>query len=95
MHFELLIEDRSGEVLLRSLLAKILGSNGDPHTWRTHAYRGIGRLPPDLRGKADPWKRFILNQLPRILSGYGKSLQGQDAAVVVIVDLDDRECVGF
>jgi hypothetical protein len=95
MHFEILIEDRSGEVLLQSLLTKILGSNGDVHSWRTHAYRGIGRLPPDLRGKTDPWKRVILNQLLRILSGYGKSLQGQDAAVVVVVDLDGRDCIGF
>lgn len=95
MHFEILIEDRSGEVLLQSLLTKIFGENGGLHSWRTHAYRGIGRVPPDLRGKTDPWKRVILNQLPRILAGYGKSLQGQDSAVVVVVDLDDRECIGF
>lgn len=95
MHFEILIEDRSGELLLESLLPKILGAKGDLHTWRTHAYRGIGRVPPDLRGKTDPWKRVLLNQLPRILGGYGKSLQNQDAAVVVVVDLDNRECIGF
>ena|SRR3974377_1479970 len=95
MHFEILIEDRSGGLLLESLLPKILGANGDLHTWRTHAYRGIGRVPRDLRGKTDPWKRVLLNQLPRVLAGYGKSLQGPDAAVIVIVDVDDRDCIGF
>jgi len=95
MHFEVLVEDASGELLLGSLLPKILGKYGDPHTWRTHAYKGIGRIPRDLRGKTDPWKRIILDQLPRILAGYGKSLRGTDSGVVVVVDLDDRDCVGF
>jgi hypothetical protein len=95
MHFEILVEDASGQLLLGSLLPKILGDAGNPHTWRTHAYKGIGRIPRDLRGNTDPWKRILLDQLPKILAGYGKSLQGTDSAVVVIIDLDDRECVRF
>jgi hypothetical protein len=95
MHFEILIEDASGELPLSSLLPKILGENGAPHTWRTHAYKGIGRIPRGLQGKTDPWKRFILDQLPRILAGYGKSLHATDSAVVVVVDLDERDCIGF
>jgi hypothetical protein len=95
MHFEILVEDASGELLLGSLLPKILGKNGDSHTWRTHAYKGIGRLPRDLRGKPDPWKRVLLNQLPRILAGYGRNPREMDSAVVVVVDLDDRDCIGF
>lgn len=94
-HFEILVEDSSGEVLLEALLPKILGKNGHSHTWRTHAYRGIGRIPKDLRGKTDPRKRIILDQLPRILAGYGRSLQGTNSAVVVVVDLDDRDCSEF
>jgi len=95
MHFEILVEDASGNVLLGWLLPKILGPVGDPHTWRTHAYRGIGRVPRDLRGKTDPWKRILLDRLPAILAGYGRSQPGTDSAVVVIVDLDDRDCTGF
>ena len=95
MHFEILIEDASGELLLRSLLPKILGEFGNPHTWRTHPYKGIGRVPRDLRGKIDPSKRILLDRLPKVLAGYGKSHQGSDSAVVVVVDLDDRDCVGF
>jgi Domain of unknown function (DUF4276) len=95
MHFEILVEDASGELLLRSLLPKILGAMGKPHTWRTHPYRGIGRLPRDLRGKTEPWKRVLLDRLPKILAGYGKCLRGQDSAVVVVVDLDAGDCIGF
>jgi hypothetical protein len=95
MHFEVLVEDASGELLLSSLLPKILGAFGQPHTWRTHPYKGIGRVPPNLRGKTDPWKRVLLDQLPRLLAGYGRSLRDQDAAVVVIVDVDDRDCIAF
>ncbi|MDR3702853.1 MAG: DUF4276 family protein [Candidatus Sulfopaludibacter sp.] len=95
MHFEVLVEDASGELLLRSLLPKVLGQNGDPHSWRFHPYKGIGRIPRDLRGKTDPSKRVLLDRLPKILAGYGQSLHGTEAAVVVLVDLDDRDCIRF
>ena len=95
MHFEILIEDASGELLLNSLLPKILGELGDTHTWRTHSYKGAGRVPRDLRGKADPSKRILLDRLPKLLAGYGKSHQGLDSVVVVVVDLDDRDCADF
>jgi hypothetical protein len=94
MHFEVLVEDASGELLLRSLLPKILGEPGNPHTWRTHPYKGIGRIPRNLRGRTDPAKRILLDRLPKVLAGYGKSQRGPDEAVVV-VDLDDRDCVAF
>ena len=45
MHIEILVEDASGEKLLESLLPKVFGTQGDPHTWRVHAYKGIGRIP--------------------------------------------------
>lgn len=95
MHFEVLVEDTSGEILMRALLPKVLGANGSPHTWRTHAYKGIGRIPPGLRGTTDAAKRILLDRLPKLLAGYGKSLMGQDASVVVIVDLDHRDCLKF
>lgn len=94
MHLEILVEDASGELLLGALLPKILGENGTSHTWRTHSYKGIGRLPRDLKGKIDPSRRILLDRLPKVLAGYGKSL-GPDSSVVVVIDLDDRDCVGF
>ncbi|MBS0364051.1 MAG: hypothetical protein JSR98_21975 [Proteobacteria bacterium] len=93
MHAEILIEDSSGAALLEFLLPKIFGEFSDPHTWRIHAYRGIGRIPKNLSGQADPSKRILLDQLPRILRGYGKS-PGIDV-VIVVADTDTRSCADF
>ena len=97
MHYEVLAEDRSGSVALDCIMEKILGENGSPHSWRIHGYEGIGRIPEDLRGVTDPSKRILLDRLPRLLRGYGRSLKdiGDLAAVVVVVDLDSRDCMAF
>jgi hypothetical protein len=75
------------------LLAKLLGAQHAPHTWRTHSYRGVGRIPPKLQPSGDPAKRILLDQLPRLLRGYGQS-PGIDA-VVVVLDSDRRDCTAF
>lgn len=93
MHLEILVEDSSGTKLLGQLLPRILGPPGEPHTWRLHAYKGIGRIPPGLTSKGDPSKRVLLEQLPRLLTGYGRT-PGIDA-VVVVVDTDQRDCAAF
>lgn len=93
MHIEFLVEDSSGEKLLAQLLPRILGEQGELHTWRLKAYKGIGRIPAGLVGKADPAKRMLLDQLPRLLQGYGKT-PGIDA-VVVVLDTDRRDCRDF
>lgn len=93
MHIEILVEDSSGEKLLACLLPQLVGEYGAPHTWRLHAYRGIGRIPKGLKGTADPAKRILLDQLPRLLRGYGKT-PGIDA-VVVVLDTDKRDRTDF
>lgn len=93
MHIELLVEDSSGAKLLGTLLPQVLGEQGAPHTWRLHPYKGIGRLPTGLSAKADPAKRALLDQLPRLLAGYGRT-PGIDA-VVVVLDSDRRDCKAF
>lgn len=93
MHIELLVEDSSGAVLVDTLVPKVIGPQGSPHSWRVHAYKGIGRLPKGLKGGSDPAKRALLDQLPRLLAGYGKT-PGIDA-VVVLLDSDERNCKEF
>ncbi len=95
MHFEILVEDASGKIALESILEKIIGPNGQDCTYRIIPYKGIGRIPRDLRGTIDPQRRILLDRLPKLLRGYGKSLQGFPAAVVVVVDLDDKDCLLF
>ncbi|MCG5499653.1 DUF4276 family protein [Ectothiorhodospira lacustris] len=93
MHIEILVEDSSGQMLLETLVPKILGAQGDPHTWRIHFYKGIGRIPKNLNAGGDPAKRILLDQLPKLLRGYGRT-PGIDA-VVVVLDSDRRDCVDF
>ena len=95
MHFEVLVEDQSGSIALDVVLEKILGTNGADHSWRVHAYKGIGRIPKNLHAVTDPRKRLLLDQLPRLLRGYGRSLEPPLGCVVVVVDLDDRDCRTF
>ncbi|MDE2905909.1 MAG: hypothetical protein OXQ28_07470, partial [Acidobacteriota bacterium] len=95
MHFEVLAEDQSGSIALDVLLQKILGRNGADHSWKLHPYKGIGRIPANLHEAPNPKTRLLLHHLPALLRGYGRSLAGADACVVVVADLDDRDCIAF
>lgn len=94
MHFEVLVEDISTSATVDVVLEKMLGKNGVSHTWQMHSYKGLGRLPKGLSGRTDASKRILLDRLPQVLQGYGRSL-GPESSVVVVVDLDDRDCRAF
>ena len=94
MHFEVLVEDQSGQIALESIMEKILGPNYTEHSWQIYPYKGVGRLPKDLRGTPKPANRLLLNNLPRLLRGYGRSLS-DSSSVIVVVDSDDRDCIAF
>lgn len=91
MHFEILVEDQSGQTMLEILIPKIIG---EQHTFRFHDYRGVGHIPKNLTSRTDARKRILLDQLPRLLRGYGKTFAGYSpnypAAVIVVCDLDDK-----
>jgi len=91
MHFEILVEDASGKHALEFLMPKILG---DGHSVRIHPYKGVGHIPKNLRDAADPSKRILLSNLPRLLKGYGQAFQAYprdcSCAVIVVCDLDNR-----
>ena len=91
MHFEILVEDLSGKRALDVLMPKILG---DQHTFRVIDYRGVGRIPKNLKSSTDAGERILLDQLPRLLRGYGRTFAGYRpnyrAAVILVCDLDDK-----
>jgi hypothetical protein len=96
MHLEVLVEDASGGIATGILLEKILGPNRDPHSWRIHSYKGVGKLPTDLHKVPDVRKRILLENLPRLLTGFGKAYRSvPDFAVVVVVDSDRKDCRAF
>lgn len=96
MHFELLVEDQSGKKALDILVPKIIGP---AHTFQVHAYKGIGRIPKHLGSSSDAKKRILLDQLPRLLRGYGQTFasypKNYPAAVILVCDLDDRSLKVF
>ena len=97
MRFEVLIEDASGKIVLKEVMKKILNlrKNSSEISYRIIAYKGLGKIPPNLKGKTDPSKRILLDQLPKLLRGYGTSYKYTPHAVIVVVDLDDRNCKEF
>ena len=93
MHFEVLVEDQSGKKALDILIPKIIGA-GDQHTCEVHFYKGIGRIPRNLKSSTEANKRILLDQLPKLLRGYGKTFAkypaNYPAVVIVVCDLDTK-----
>lgn len=87
MHFEILVEDQSGKVALDNLVPKIIGYE---HTFKVQSYKGVGRIPKNINTQVDASKRILLDNLPKLLTGYGKSWKGYEAVVIVVCDLDDK-----
>lgn len=90
MHLEILVEDQSAKKALDILIPKIVGT---AHTFIVHAYKGIGRIPKNMRDTDDASRRILLDCLPKLLKGYGKTFAGRrhySAAVVLVCDLDDK-----
>jgi hypothetical protein len=90
MHFEILVEDQSGKKALDILVPKIVGN---AHTVFVHPYKGIGRIPKNMRDTKDAEKRILMDCLPKLLKGYGRTFAGYGdypAAVILVCDLDDK-----
>jgi len=85
MHFEFLIEDQSGAKAMEILLPKLFR---DKSTYKIHFYKGNGYVPKGLRPKTAAKKRILLDQLPRILRGYGTV--PNLGYIIIICDLDDK-----
>lgn len=90
MHFEILVEDQSGKKALDIIVPKIIG---DSCTFTVHPYKGIGRIPKNMRDGDDAKNRILLDNLPKLLKGYGRTFAGYPnypAAVILVCDLDDK-----
>lgn len=90
-HFQILVEDSSGEAMLDHIVPKIIGES---NSYEIKHYRGIGRIPSGLKPGSDPKKRILLDQLPKLVSGYGRVLsrypETYPAVLVIVCDLDRR-----
>ncbi|MCZ0903441.1 hypothetical protein ON021_26460, partial [Microcoleus sp. HI-ES] len=92
MHFEILVEDRSGQTALEILIPKIISTQ--QHTFKIHYYKGIGHIPKGLKSASEANKRILLDQLPRLIQGIGQTFSqyppDYPAVLIVTCDLDNR-----
>jgi predicted ATPase len=87
---EILVEGWSDVPTVKEILRrKFQLREGDPY--RIHRHRGKGSLPTNPLANPDPKHHGLLDQLPKKLRGYGKSLP-PDYIVVVLVDADNDDC---
>ena len=90
MHFEILVEDQSGKNALDIIVPKNLHNSC---TFTVHSYKGIGRIPKNISNPSDASNRILLDNLYKLLKGYGKtfaSYHNYSAAVIIVCDLDNK-----
>jgi hypothetical protein len=91
MHLEILVEDQSGKKALDILVPRIIGHE---HTYRVIDYKGIGRIPANMRDTTNAADRILLENLPKLLKGYGRTYAGYgpnyQASVILVCDLDKK-----
>ena len=90
MHFEILVEDQSGKKALDILVPKIIDCSNNLNTFKVHSYKGIGHIPKNLSNTANASTRSLLNQLPKLLRGYGNTFANYPATVILVCDLDNK-----
>lgn len=92
MHFDVFVEDQSGKKTLDILIPKMIGNK---HSFSVKAYKGLGgKIPKNLKNASEARHRILLDCLPKIVQGLGKTYEGYgagyQAVAVIICDLDDR-----
>lgn len=95
MHFEILVEDASGKIMLECLVPRILGQKGKPHRYRIIniqelKHRTMAKMPRHL-ARTLPWDDILFETLSKQLKGYGRSLSPEQGVVVIVIDLDWRD----
>lgn len=93
MHFQFLIEDRSGEVLIRHVMEKFRIA-GNSFTFDVKSFKGIGGFKNSVKVK-DIKTNKLLNDLPIFLKGFDKYYYEYDACIIVVLDNDERDTEEF
>lgn len=93
MHFQYLVEDISGENLIRVLMDKFVQSYPDV-TYDCKSFHGIGGFTKKNTVKETKTGK-LLNDLATYLRGFNKSLQNFPAVIVVVLDNDDHNPDAF
>ena len=91
MHFEILVEDQSGAKALSIIIPKIIDN---AYTFNIHHYKGCGHIPRNLKTAVNARSKKLLNSLPKLFRGYGKTYPDYSnsyrVVVIVVCDLDNK-----
>ncbi len=93
MYLQFLVEDMSGGLLIHELMDKLTARHPDV-SYDCKAFKGIGGFTRKNTVKETKTGK-LLNDLATYLRGFNKSLQNISAAIVVVVDNDDRDTAEF
>lgn len=95
MHFQFLIEDKSGGILVDQVMRKLTHQRTDI-TYDCKTFHGIGGFKKKWSPKVAKTQK-LLNDLPIFLRGFDRSLNvaGFQAALVIVLDNDRNDPIQF
>lgn len=93
IYIEILIEDKSGGILIEQIMDKYVRDKKDI-TYRIHSFKGIGKIPLKVSRMSQIKSKRLLTDLPMYLKGLSLSLKNMPGkkAIFVILDGDDEDC---
>lgn len=92
-YIEILIEDKSGSILVEQIMDKYV-MDKENIAYRIHGFKGIGKIPLNVNGMSQVKSKRLLTDLPMYLKGMNLSLENMPGkkAIFVILDSDDEDC---
>ncbi len=92
-YVEILIEDKSGGILVEQIMDKYV-MDKENITYKIHSFKGIGKIPLKATKVSQIKSKRLLTDLPLYLQGMDSSLKCMPGkkAIFVIIDSDDEDC---
>lgn len=92
-HIEILVEDKSGGILVEQVLDKFIKDKQNI-AYRIHSFKGIGKIPLKANRVSQIKTKRLLTDLPMYLKGMDSFLKNMPGkkAIFVILDSDDEDC---
>lgn len=92
-YIEILIEDKSGSILVEQIMKKYIVDKTNIE-YKIHGFKGIGKIPLNVNSISQIKSNRLLTDLPLYLKGMDLSLKNipGEKAIFVIIDSDDQDC---
>lgn len=89
MKLHVLVEGKTEEKFLNIWLKRFLPN----HSFKIYPHRGKGKISKNPLREPDPKHHGLLDQLPAKLRAFGKTLKSDTDRVIVLLDLDNDNCL--